>query len=251
MDTKDKESKEILDKKHISTMKETFKSVFDKNPITFVLFRLLKDEAGCYNGYKVLYKNNASRRYINCKEELVEEREFFDEMPNFRDFLFQTNLVQIEQHEIFYDSKLNKYFEAIAYQEGEGYVVCMLYDITEHENGILRRKEEMKNIINAIPRGVALYKVRANEVETVYFSDGVPALSGYSINEYEKVTKQDVFELCYQGDREKIENAIARCINKKEEVNIVFRKIMYLVNWYGLRHILSRLECRMDILCCM
>lgn len=40
--------------------------------------------------------------------------------------------------------------------------------------------EKMQDIINAIPGGVAVYKV-SDIFETIYFSDGVPQLSGYQI----------------------------------------------------------------------
>ena len=43
--------------------------------------------------------------------------------------------------------------------------------------------QKMQQIINAIPGGVAVYKV-TDKLETVYFSDGVPALSGYTSQEY-------------------------------------------------------------------
>lgn len=46
------------------------------------------------------------------------------------------------------------------------------------------KKLNAQDIINAIPGGVAIYKV-SDIFETVYYSDGVPALSGYSRDEYD------------------------------------------------------------------
>ena len=55
------------------------------------------------------------------------------------------------------------------------------------------------DIINAIPGGVAIYKV-SDRFETVYFSDGVPELSGYTVDEYYELSKGDAAELIYRED---------------------------------------------------
>lgn len=46
-------------------------------------------------------------------------------------------------------------------------------------NNSQEKTAQLQNIINAIPGGVAIYKV-SDIFETVYYSDGVPALSGYT-----------------------------------------------------------------------
>lgn len=43
-------------------------------------------------------------------------------------------------------------------------------------NNSQEKTAQLQNIINAIPGGVAIYKV-SDIFETVYYSDGVPALS--------------------------------------------------------------------------
>ena len=55
---------------------------------------------------------------------------------------------------------------------------------------LIRANEKMQDIINAIPGGVAIYKV-TDIFETVYFSDGVPELSGYTWEEYRELAKKD------------------------------------------------------------
>lgn len=51
------------------------------------------------------------------------------------------------------------------------------------EQELTAAKDKMQDIINAIPGGVAIYKV-SDIFETIYFSDGVPELSGYTVEEY-------------------------------------------------------------------
>ena len=57
--------------------------------------------------------------------------------------------------------------------------------------------------MDAIPGGVAIYKV-SDIFETVYFSDGVPQLSGYTVEEYQKLIKQDAAGLTYKEDTQKV-----------------------------------------------
>ena len=53
----------------------------------------------------------------------------------------------------------------------------------EHlRNELTGINDKMQDIINAIPGGVAIYKV-SDIFEAVYFSDGVPELSGYTVEE--------------------------------------------------------------------
>lgn len=54
----------------------------------------------------------------------------------------------------------------------------------------------MTDIINAIPGGVANYKV-TDRFETVYFSDGVLRLTGYTVEQYHELIQKDVAELIY------------------------------------------------------
>ncbi len=73
---------------------------------------------------------------------------------------------------------------------------------------------KMQDIINAIPGGVAIYKV-TDVFETQYFSDGVPELTGYTVEEYRELIKQDAMELVYREDRamvaEKVKTVIGSC----------------------------------------
>lgn len=88
-------------------------------------------------------------------------------------------------------------------------------DVTDQrrmEKEIQTFNAKMQNIINAIPGGVAIYKV-SDIFETVYFSDGVPELSGYTKEEYYELVKCNAVELVYPEDAgmvvKKLRNAIA------------------------------------------
>lgn len=85
------------------------------------------------------------------------------------------------------------------------------------------KKLNAQDIINAIPGGVAIYKV-SDIFETVYYSDGVPALSGYSRDEYDLLIKQDAADLIYQEDAAMVIRKIRQVLEAGNSASFEFRK---------------------------
>ena len=85
------------------------------------------------------------------------------------------------------------------------------------------KKLNAQDIINAIPGGVASYKV-SDIFETVYYSDGVPALSGYSRDEYDLLIKQDAADLIYQEDAAMVIRKIRQVLEAGKSASFEFRK---------------------------
>ena len=83
--------------------------------------------------------------------------------------------------------------------------------------------EKMQNIINAIPGGVAIYKV-TDIFETVYFSDGVPALTGYTVEEYRELVKRDAAEMIYSEDAAMVAARAGEVIRTHAHATFEFRK---------------------------
>ena len=81
----------------------------------------------------------------------------------------------------------------------------------------------LEDIINAIPGGVAVYKV-SDRFETVYFSDGVPELSGYTVDEYYELSKGDAAELIYREDTGMVVQIAEQVIRTHETAEFEFRK---------------------------
>ncbi len=88
------------------------------------------------------------------------------------------------------------------------------------ETPLALRRED---IINAIPGGVAIYKV-SDIFETVYFSDGVPALSGYTVEEYRELIAGDAAELTYWEDADMVVSMARQVIRTHEVTEFEFRK---------------------------
>lgn len=83
---------------------------------------------------------------------------------------------------------------------------CVYSDVSEYkklENELTAANIKTQNIINAIPGGVAIYKV-SDIFETLYFSDGVPELSGYTSDEYSELVKQNATAIIYYKDKDMV-----------------------------------------------
>lgn len=91
------------------------------------------------------------------------------------------------------------------------------------ERELAEANEELQDIINAIPGGVAIYKV-SDRFETVYFSDGVPELSGYTAEEYRELAKGDAANMTYWEDTAEVVSRALEVIRTKGLATMEFRK---------------------------
>jgi len=67
-------------------------------------------------------------------------------------------------------------------------------DVSEQrhlEGELVYANEKMQDIVNAIPGGVAIYKM-TNIFETKYFSDGLAEMTGYSVEEYGQLVEDNI-----------------------------------------------------------
>lgn len=102
-------------------------------------------------------------------------------------------------------------------------VLSDVSDQIQMEEDLIRANEKMQDIINAIPGGVAIYKV-SDIFETVYFSDGVPELSGYTVEEYRELVKQDAVNMTYWEDKEMVISKAMEVIESGGVSEFEFRK---------------------------
>ena len=110
--------------------------------------------------------------------------------------------------------------------DGRPAAVCLCIDVSavvEAQERLRHGKKEMENILNSIPGGVAIYKV-SDRFDTVYFSDGVPSLSGHTVEEYHELIKRDAAEMVYAADTERVVSAIREGLAKDTPIDITFRK---------------------------
>ncbi|GAA0266446.1 hypothetical protein GCM10008922_26900 [Faecalicatena contorta] len=99
-------------------------------------------------------------------------------------------------------------------------------DVTKKIEAKLLAKKigiEMQNIINAIPGGVAIYRI-SDVVEISYFSDGVPVLTGHTIDEYRELIGQDATILIHPADKEMLAREIHKVCKHDTVMDCELRK---------------------------
>ncbi len=99
-------------------------------------------------------------------------------------------------------------------------------DITEKMEAIRSVQNERlryQALIQNIPGGVAIYRV-SDRFETVYFSDGVPALTGYTTAEYQELIKEDAAKMIYPADAEMVVRELRLAIQNNTIADFDFRK---------------------------
>lgn len=109
---------------------------------------------------------------------------------------------------------------------GELMLYGVLNDVSSQvrmEKELAGAKAKMEDIINAIPGGVAIYRV-SDIFDTVYFSDGVPALTGYTVEEYQGMIRQDAAEMTYKEDTAMVVSRALQVVQSKGVDEFEFRK---------------------------
>ncbi len=88
----------------------------------------------------------------------------------------------------------------------------------EKENDI-----KFESLLNTLPGGVAIYKI-GSQIETVYSSEGVPKLSGRTMEEYSKWVQEDLFgNTVFEDDLPKMMKVIEQSVANGQDVNITYR----------------------------
>lgn len=99
-------------------------------------------------------------------------------------------------------------------------------DVSEQmhlEKELASANEQMQDIINAIPGGVAIYVVENRRFIPTFASEGVMALSGHTREEYVEMTGQDVFDIIYEPDRERVLKAAKEALISGEVLDVSYR----------------------------
>lgn len=111
-------------------------------------------------------------------------------------------------------------------KNGKTLLFAVLNDVSGQkrlEKELAGANEKMEDIINAIPGGVAIYKV-TDIFETVYFSDGVPELSGYTVEEYKELVKGDAADMTYYEDTAMVVSRALQVVRTRGMDTFEFRK---------------------------
>lgn len=102
-------------------------------------------------------------------------------------------------------------------------IILMNRSRKKYYQKIKERDILLDNLMKNIPGGIAIYKM-GQEVKTLYYSEGIPAMSGRSIEEYEEWIQRDNLEdIICKEDIEYVRLTIEAAIKKKETFNVSYR----------------------------
>ncbi|MDD3336040.1 MAG: response regulator [Eubacteriales bacterium] len=88
---------------------------------------------------------------------------------------------------------------------------------------LAQAKLEVENLVNSIPGGIATYRISEKGFETLYFSDGVAALTGHTREEYEQRVRGDASAIMYGEDRQRLLDAAMATLNSGNAIDETYR----------------------------
>ncbi len=99
--------------------------------------------------------------------------------------------------------------------EGEKARVEYVTEITD--------RRELDHLVNSIPGGIAGSRKIGDRFVLAYYTDGVPALSGHTREEYDEALKRDTLAHVYEPDRERLLAATRAAYESGEVLDISYR----------------------------
>ncbi len=164
--------------------------------------------------YRNLIQNDAALMiYPNDRDMIVEKLRFAIRNHTTADFEFRK--LHRDGHII--------WVHILARQVGEADGAPLLHCVFQNITDLKETQLEMNHLINSSYGGVASYRVENNHFVPILYSDGVAALSGYTREEFDKITHGNVLESIYERDTQRILDAALQAVQTGEILNISYR----------------------------
>lgn len=96
-------------------------------------------------------------------------------------------------------------------------------ELTAANEKMRKTEMEMGHLVNSIPGGIASYQVVDGRFIPVYYSDGVPALSGHTREEYDEIIGDDALNIIYGPDRDRLLAQAYLAIEKGSVLEVSYR----------------------------
>lgn len=250
VDVTDKKQKETRNNLLIEEIKATFCNI----PTGLCIYRIENDQI------IPLFHNPAFFNIMGFNDEHIEQikkaMRFLgvhpEDLSALKDKLEKlVHSGEILQHTFrVYNDKLKEYRwirleGSMKQQNGTTWLYGVYSDVNEQqrlEKELAGANKRMENIINSIPGGVAIYKV-GERLETIYYSDGVPGLNGYTSEEFHELVKHRstatmVYHEDYDSVKEKVYEVIRTHVPMQFEFRMQHRKgyivwVRAQISWMG------------------
>jgi PAS domain S-box-containing protein len=175
------------------------------NTIPDLLFQF--DREGRFLDYKVREDNELfikPSEFLNKKIEEVLPEEIASKAKYYIDKVLETRKPQLFEYEIMHDGTKHVY-EARFAISGENEVLAIVRNITDRAaalNALKESEEKYRRLTNNAP--VALTRLPINQQNYEFVNDEFVKQSGYTLEEFNSLTDQEVRELVHPEDRERV-----------------------------------------------
>lgn len=186
--------------------------------------------------YELIYRNKLAEKFLSNEPgksgmKCYEAAGRYTSCPLCENGGSDENETMVHQFQV--DNRIYQCSGKIIHWEDRPAHIEYILDVTEEQKEkerarvfkeeLSKMNEKLQFVINTIPGGIAIYKI-SDVFETLYFSDGVPELTGYTVEEYRESIRQDIFRLVYPEDIEKLVGKAREAIMTHKMVNLEFRK---------------------------
>lgn len=108
---------------------------------------------------------------------------------------------------------------------GEKAYIEYFEDITEkkQEDVFKTAEKEVKRMLEGVSCGLACYQMEGERLLSVFFSDGVTALSGHTREEYEELVRHNALDMVYGSDKKRVAEAVREALDNGAALDISYR----------------------------
>ena len=144
----------------------------------------------------------------------------------------RTGCVMRYNYRVFNDKKAEyRWIQLDGSVKAQGDGAKLLYavytDVSERirlEKELAESNEKMQDIVNSIPGGVAIYKI-SDVFETIYFSEGLPEITGYTAEEYRELCRGDAIRMTHPADAQMVVRRVREALQNHTVADFEFRKL--------------------------
>ncbi|MEG1469940.1 MAG: PAS domain-containing protein [Anaerovoracaceae bacterium] len=112
------------------------------------------------------------------------------------------------------------HFQSVVMEDGKIWGFGVATDVTPQYETVAR----LKLLTDTIPGGIGVYEYSGKGLESIYVSDGVCNMLGYTKEEYQLLAKNDLKSMVFEDDIEGLFNEIQMMlIGKTDEVDCIYR----------------------------
>ncbi|MEG0590523.1 MAG: diguanylate cyclase [Lachnospiraceae bacterium] len=111
------------------------------------------------------------------------------------------------------------HFRSVRMEDGKMWGFGVATDVTtQHET-----LAQLRLLTDSIPGGLAVYEYSSKGLETIYFSDGVCNMGGYTREEYAYLANTDLLSMIFKEDQGELREKMAQVVAGNDTIDYIYR----------------------------